>query len=137
MSNESNVPHGAAGKAATILVVDDNANIRELVSSLLQREGYLVLEASGGAEALRLCTEHEGPLHLLLTDIQMPGMDGLALAAQALALRPGLSILYMSAQSRETFRIPPGNQRGRAFISKPFTPEALVQHVRDLLRSSE
>lgn len=137
MPRESQAPHGATGGAETILLVDDDADVRELVSSLLQREGYLVLEASGGAEALRFCAQTEVPLHLLLTDVQMPGMTGPELVSRALALRPHLLVLYMSAQLGEAFQIPPGSQGGRAFISKPFAPEALRQQVRDLLGASK
>lgn len=137
MPRESQTPHGATGGAETILLVDDDADVRELVSSLLQREGYLVLEASGGAEALRFCAQAEIPLRLLLTDVQMPGMTGPELVSRALALRPRLLILYMSAQSGEAFQVQPGGQARKAFIQKPFTPEALVHAVRTLLGLSD
>lgn len=137
MPRESQSPHNITGGAETILLVDDDADVRELVSTLLQREGYLVLEASGGAEALRLCTQAEIPLRLLLTDVQMPGMTGPELVSRALALRPQLSVLYMSAQSGEAFQAQPGGLAGRAFIQKPFTPEALVHAVRSLLGPSD
>lgn len=74
---------------------------------------------------------------MLLTDVQMPGMTGPELVSRALALRPQLSVLYMSAQSGEAFQAQPGGLARRAFIQKPFTPETLVHAVRRLLGPSD
>ncbi len=128
--------HNAGGQPETILLADDDADVREFVGVLLQREGYLVLEASGGREALRICAQYEGPIHLLLTDIQMPDMTGPELVPQALALRPHLPVLYMSAQFSEDILSQLEGRPLQPFIQKPFAPEALAQKMRDLLDPS-
>ena len=136
MPREPKTLQKAGGESATILLVDDDADVRAFVGNLLQQEGYLVLEASGGREALRICAQYEGPLHLLLTDVQMPDMSGPELVPQALALRPHLPVLYMSAQSSEAFHVLLNGQPAWPFIHKPFAPEVLAQKVRDLLGPS-
>lgn len=136
MPRTSDAPHGSAADSETVLLVDDNAAVRQYVGYALQRYGYRVLEASGGTEALHLCTQHEGPIHLLLTDIQMLDMTGPELVPQALALRPHLPVLYMSALFSEDVLARVEGQPLQPFIQKPFTPEALAQKVRDLLDAS-
>ena len=137
MPQTPDVPHGSAADSETVLVVDDNEDVREFVGSLLQREGYRVLEASGGPEALRICAQYEGSLHLLLTDVQMPDMTGPELVPRALAIRPHLQVLYMSAQFSEDFMSPLDGQPLQPFIQKPFGPKALAQKVRGLLDPSK
>src|SRR5689334_14358091 len=82
-------------QAGTVLLVDDEADIREAVRRILSRAGYTVLVAGGPTEALGLCQHHDGPLDLLLTDALMPELPGRELAGQASALRGDLSVLYM------------------------------------------
>ncbi|MBM4133738.1 MAG: response regulator [Nitrospira sp.] len=137
MPTEPKTLLSAEGESKTILLVDDDADVREFVGSLLQREGYRVLETSGGLEALHICARHEGPIHLLLTDVQMPDMTGPELVPRALAIRPHLPVLYMSAQSSEAFHALLKGQPAGPFIQKPFTPDALVKKVRDLLGAPE
>ena len=96
----------------TILVVDDDAWVRGLARDVLAREGYRVLEASDGQDAIRVSAEHPGPIHLLLTDVMMPGMNGCDLAAGLSALLPGLKVMFMSAYDRD-FLVDPGPQPGR------------------------
>ena len=136
MPRTPDAPHGSAVDSETVLLVDDDAAVRQYVGLILQRYGYRVLEASGGTEALHLCTQHEGPIHLLLTDIQMPDMTGPELVPQALALRPHLPVLYMSAQFSEDILSQLEGRPLQPFIQKPFRPEALAQKVRDLLGPS-
>lgn len=137
MPRTPDAPHGSAADLETVLLVDDNAAVRQYVGYVLRRYGYRVLEASRGTEALHLCTQHEGPLHLLLTDIQMPDMTGPELVPQALALRPHLPVLYMSAHFSEDVLARVEGHPLQPFIQKPFTPEALAQKVRALLDAPE
>ncbi|MDE3019876.1 MAG: response regulator [Nitrospirota bacterium] len=131
------MPRGSATDSETVLLVDDDEAVRQYVGYILRRYGYRVLEASGGAEALHLCTQHEGPIHLLLTDIQMLDMTGPELAPRALVLRPHLQVLYMSAQFSEDVLSQLEGQPLQPFIQKPFTSEALVHTIRHLLGPSD
>lgn len=116
-----------------ILVVDDEPKIRALIRALLTRQGYEIEEASDGVEALSLCNRGPSP-DLLLTDVVMPGMDGVQLAERVSTLYPATRVLYMSGkcdvesiQSRIT-------SRKFGFIRKPFEIEALGAAVRERLR---
>lgn len=117
----------------TILVVEDKTALRGLVCSILRMYGYTMLEAGQGTKALRICQQHEGPIHLLLTDVHMPEMNGPDLARQVVALRPSIRVLYMSAYADIDALTPAGPEAGVAFIQKPFTPDALVRKVREVL----
>ncbi len=117
----------------TILLVDDEALLRQLVRSILQTRGYTILEASGGMDAIRICQQHEGPIHLLVTDVIMPGMNGQSLTEQVTALRPHARVLYMSGCADSTLLTLSERKIEIAFIQKPFTPYALVCKVREVL----
>jgi response regulator RpfG family c-di-GMP phosphodiesterase len=107
--------------------------VRELVCRILRLRGYQVLEANQGIEALRIFQEHAGTIHLLLTDVLMPEMNGPALAEQVKALRPHTRILYMSG-CPDGLLIPHfGFNTDTAFIQKPFAPDALACKVREVL----
>lgn len=112
----------------TILVVDDDAWVRVLARDVLAAEGYRVLEASDGQDAIRVAAEHPGPIHLLLTDVMMPGMNGCELAAGLCALLPGLKVMFMSAYDRD-FLVARGLNPGGPVITKPFTIEYLARRV--------
>jgi CheY-like chemotaxis protein len=118
---------------ATILLVDDERMVRDLVGAILQRHGYAVLEAHCGAEALRICREHAGPIHLLLTDVLMPEMNGRALAEQIRSFRPDIRILYMSGYTGHVFPRHLDGQSAIAYIQKPFTSADLARKVREVL----
>ena len=128
----------AAGSAAprgseTILLVEDDETVRQTAQEMLEMSGYRVIETSDTADSRRLAAQHRGPIHLLLTDVIMPGMSGPALAAQVASLRPGIRVLYMSGYTGDAL-----GQRGMvepdmAFLQKPFTPEALARKVRETL----
>jgi PAS domain S-box-containing protein len=117
----------------TILLVEDLVELRNLAAIGLRHHGYRILDASGGDEALVLAEHHEGPIHLLLTDMVMPGMTGQELAKQLQTLRPEAKVLYMSGYPGD--RITPQGLRdgGSAFIAKPFTPDSLAAKVRSVL----
>jgi len=117
----------------TILVVDDERIVRELVCRILRLRGYQVLEAHRGVEALRIVQEHADAIHLLLTDVLMPEMNGPALAEQVKALRPRTKVLYMSGYP-DGILIPHLSLKTEiAFIQKPFAPDALAHKVREVL----
>ena len=120
----------------TILVVEDEEEIRALAEEILRRKGYVVLKASGGEEALRLCGARKEPIHLLLTDVVMPGMSGRELAERMTRIFPGHKVLFMSGYTeegvfREGMAIP-----GADFLQKPFTLDALAHRVRMMLDAS-
>jgi CheY-like chemotaxis protein len=117
----------------TVLVVEDETEVRALVHRVLEEHGYVVLGAGRSAEALRIVERHPGPIHLLVTDMVMPDMSGAALAERLAALRPQMAILYMSGYTDYGATTPEGRRPGIAFLQKPFTPEALAHQVRAVL----
>jgi two-component system, cell cycle sensor histidine kinase and response regulator CckA len=116
----------------TILVVDDDEWVRVLARDVLATEGYRVLEASDGQDAIRVAAEHPGPIHLLLTDVVMPGMNGCELAAGLGALLPGLKVMFMSAYDRD-FLVARGLNPAGPVITKPFTIEYLTRRIQMVL----
>ena len=115
-----------------ILVVDDDPEILALARDVLGAEGYSVLEGAGGGDALRVAKGHAGPIHLLLTDVVMPGMNGPELADRLRATRPEIKVLFMSAFTSELvsgYGVFPGDP----LITKPFTVMGLAQQVRRTL----
>jgi PAS domain S-box-containing protein len=117
----------------TVLVVEDQLQVRQLTCSILREFGYQVLEASSGEEALCLAEAHVGPLHLLLTDVIMPGMNGLELAARLKTIRP-TPTLFMSGYSDRTEA---AHDPGVAYLQKPFTRDTLVRTVREVLGGTD
>jgi len=118
----------------TILVVDDDAEVLSLAADTLKIAGYTVLSTLDPRQALQLARTHAEALHLLLTDVVMPLMDGLQLAAEFRAIRPEVKILLMSAyhtQEIEDFRI--REAPGGLFLDKPFTVVGLERKVRAAL----
>jgi two-component system, cell cycle sensor histidine kinase and response regulator CckA len=110
----------------TILVVEDSASVRMVTRQVLERYGYVVLEAPNGDTALRLAAKHHGPIHLLLTDVVMPGLSGRQLAERLTQLRPGIRVLYVSGYA-DTL------EPGVAYLQKPFAPETLARRLRDVM----
>jgi CheY-like chemotaxis protein len=117
----------------TVLLVEDEASVRELASEILQLAGYTVFVACNGAEALRICADHTGPIHLLLTDVVMPGMSGPEVVRALAPLRPEMQVLYMSGYTGDTLGRHGALEPARAFLPKPFTPEGMTQKVRAVL----
>jgi DNA-binding response OmpR family regulator len=116
----------------TILVVDDDSWVRALARDVLAREGYRVLEASDGHDAIRVAAEHPGPIHLLLTDVVMPGTNGCDLATVLATLLPGLKVMFMSAYDRD-FLVARGLNPSGPVITKPFAIEYLTRRVQMVL----
>jgi two-component system cell cycle sensor histidine kinase/response regulator CckA len=134
----SESPHETAthGKE-TILLVEDEVIVRDLVRSVLQATGYTVLEAANGEQALRLTNEHHGPIHLLLADVVLPGMSGIEVAERLNSMRRGLHVLYMSGYAQDTIERYGVPVRECVFLQKPFTPTTLLRQVRAALEVSK
>ena len=122
-----------AGGAETVLVVEDEDKVRELVSEILTLYGYTVLMASTVGDALLLCDRHEGPIHLLVTDLVMPTMSGRELANRVAKRRPETKALYLSGYTGDTIVRHGMLEADMAFLQKPFTVEGLTRKVRDML----
>src|SRR5262245_58487796 len=117
----------------TILLVEDAQGVRALLGRVLRAQGYTVLEASHGREALSICEQHTGPIHLLVSDLVMPLMGGPALADRLKFLYPSVSVLFISGYSDDKVGRQQLLETQAAFLEKPFTPETLVRKVRALL----
>ena len=117
----------------TVLLVEDHDGLRALVRKVLGRYGYTVLEAANGDEALQICERHQGAIHLLLTDVVMPGMSGPGLADRLAPLHPAMKALYTSGYTDDAIVRHGVLAAGTAFLQKPYTIEALARKVRDVL----
>ena len=126
-------PGDAAGGTETVLLVEDVDTVRALAREILRMNGYTVLEARHAREALLLSEAHRGPIHLMLTDVMMPGMSGGELARRMRAQRPSTRVLYMSGYADDAIfpHALPGGET--AFLQKPFTAAALSRKVRETL----
>ncbi len=120
----------------TILVVEDNPALREVIRQRLESNGYTVLLARDGDEALALAAARAGSIDLLLTDVVMPGLGGGELAQELCALRPGLRVLYMSGYTDGAIQHHGVLEEGAVLLEKPFTGEKLARAVRDALNRS-
>ncbi len=120
----------------TILVVEDNAGLRALAGRVLIPAGYDVLVAATGEEALRLLAHYEATVHLLLSDVALPGMSGRLLAEELAQVRPGMKVLYMSGYTSDTIVRHGVLEARMSFLDKPFTAAALLRKVRDRLDAS-
>lgn len=121
------------GGLETVLVVEDDEQVRRLVCRLLAEAGYTVLEAVAGTEALGVAQRHDGPIDLLLTDVVMPEMGAEKLLGQLLPLRPGLRVVLMSGYVEDTIADPRFVHENVVFLQKPFTAGALLALVRETL----
>src|SRR5262245_24882457 len=119
----------------TVLLVEDAKRVREVVREILEMNGYDVLEAPDGAEALRISSRHQAPIHLMVTDVIMPQMSGRELAQRLLALRPDMRVLYMSGYADDDIVRHGVLGTGMAFIAKPFTPDSLAAKVRAIMET--
>jgi two-component system, cell cycle sensor histidine kinase and response regulator CckA len=117
----------------TVLLVEDSEALRKLVHSLLEQNGYRVFGAESGVEALKVVETIHEPIHLLLTDVVMPGMTGRALAEHLVLVRPELKVLYMSGYTHSAVAEHGVLEPGTYLLQKPFTEEALLQKVREVL----
>jgi DNA-binding NtrC family response regulator len=126
----------AAGQGSeTILLVEDEEAVRELASRILSAKGYSVVAATSAREAEKFAAKNAGEIHLLLTDIIMPGTSGRELARRITAKHPRTRVLYMSGYTDNVLAQGGVLEAGLSFLQKPFTPGALVQKVREVLDS--
>jgi PAS domain S-box-containing protein len=117
----------------TILVVEDEVNLRRLTRQFLENQGYTVMEAADGAAAVQICVAHQGIIHLLLTDVIMPGMNGRELAQRVSEIRPNIKVLYMSGYTENAIGHNGTLDAGITLLQKPFTLHALKAKVREVL----
>ncbi|HYA94654.1 MAG TPA: response regulator [Terriglobales bacterium] len=117
----------------TLLVVEDEEGVRQLVRDYLKMKGYTVLEAGHGEEALRIAGGHSGAISLMITDVVMPGMNGRELAERMAILRPAMKVLYMSGYAETAVYRKGVLDPGVPFLQKPFSPPDLGRKVRDVL----
>jgi PAS domain S-box-containing protein len=129
-------PHSLQG-TETILVVEDEVDVKELVDDVLTEYGYTVLAASTDAEALLLCEQHPDSIQLLLTDVVLPGISGAELAKRLVSFYPGLRVLYMSGYTDDAIVHHGVLHPDKEFIQKPFTPNALAIRVRQVLDTAQ
>ena len=117
----------------TILVVEDEDALRGLACLILNHHGYRVLGARDGPEALLVCAQHQGPVHLLITDVSLPHMSGQLLADALLRQRPGVKVLFISGHTDEVLGPRGVLAPGIEFLMKPFTLAVLVRKVEEML----
>ena len=117
-------------------MVEDEEAVRSLVWRVLESKGYAVLTASTAEEAARMCEQQGGKISLLLTDVVMPGMSGRKLAHHLGFSRPEMKVLYMSGYTDNAIVHHGVLDPGTAFLQKPFTPEAILRKVREVLDSA-
>src|SRR5436190_1199464 len=117
----------------TVLVVEDEAPVRNVARQVLERHGYTVLEAPSAEAALDIATRYSGTIHLLLTDVVMPGLNGRELASRLVDLRPDARVIFMSGYTDDAVTRHGVLEPGSAYVQKPFTPDAIARRVREVL----
>jgi DNA-binding NtrC family response regulator len=124
------------GSGETILLVEDQEFVREVMFQVLRSAGYLVLQAANAEEARSVFCRHQGPVHLLLTDMVMPGKNGAALATELAVLSPGIKTLLTSGYANNIVEEHCHNRR-ISFLPKPFSIHSLTRKIRDVLDEKE
>jgi signal transduction histidine kinase len=130
-------PAGAAAPWETVLLVEDEENVRKPQTEILAARGYQVLEAADAAQALALCRSHKGPIHLMVTDILMNGMSGVELAERLAFERPEMKVLFATGYPAGLAERATLTQEDAPLLKKPFTGRALVAKVREVLESGD
>ncbi len=136
----SEIPPAAAGAltgSETVLLVEDEPLVRDLAADILRETGYTVLRARDGREAVTVCRDHNGPIHLLLTDVVMPEINGKKLADLLLSIRPDMKVLYMSGYTDHASLHQEVWENIVSFLQKPFTESSLTHKVRDVLDAAK
>lgn len=136
MGKELEIPADSKKSAdgiETILMVEDQEELRVVSRKVLELHGYVVLEASDGQSAIEKCKSHDGPIHLMITDIVMPRMGGVKLAPRVNLMRPNMKILYVTGYPEGPYsqrNLPEGIHH---FLEKPYTPGTLVKKIKEIL----
>jgi two-component system cell cycle sensor histidine kinase/response regulator CckA len=125
----------SAEGSETILLVEDEECVRQLIRETLQCKGYKILEADRGDTALRIAAGHAGRIDLLISDVVLPGMAGKELGSKLLANNPNTKVLYLSGYTEEAIIHQGMLDAGVAFLQKPFMLQALARKVRDVLNT--
>jgi CheY-like chemotaxis protein len=131
--DHSDTSQAESGASETILLVEDDQPVRTLSSTILEKQGYRVLEAETGDEALRVVYEHQGPIDLILTDVVMPGMNGREMCTKVTQQHPDVKVLFMSGYTDDVIVHHGILDQGIHFIQKPFSIQALAGKVREIL----
>jgi PAS domain S-box-containing protein len=129
------LPEASFEGRETILLVEDEEVVRQIVQKILEKSGYEVLAAGDGSEALTICDRYPGPIHLLLTDLAMPGLSGLELANLLAGERPEVKVIFMSGYSENLILNQAGWDQPIVFLQKPFEARMLTHKIRELLDS--
>jgi PAS domain S-box-containing protein len=130
---QPSVSVAAPAVLGTVLLVEDEANLRRLTREYLDRRGYTVLEAADAPAAIQIAAKHNGAIHLLLTDVIMPGMNGRELAQRVMVVRPGIKVIYMSGYTENVIGRDGTLDAGVTLLQKPFSMRELVEKVREVL----
>ncbi|HET7442921.1 MAG TPA: PAS domain S-box protein [Terriglobales bacterium] len=130
----ANVSHVETGGSETVLLVEDEESVRQLVRETLVSKGYTVIEAENGEAGLRIAENHQGPIHMVITDVVMPGMSGRELAKRLTQVRPHTKVLYLSGYTEDAIVHQGVLDTGTAFLQKPFTLQILSRKVREVMR---
>jgi len=131
--DQTPVPPSPSRGSETVLLVEDEAAVRQFARRALESSGYCVLAAADGAEAMATALSHPGPIHVLVTDVVMPGMGGPELARRLSQQRSTLRVLFCSGYTDDASVREGVREAGTAFLQKPFSPEELIRKVRDVL----
>jgi PAS domain S-box-containing protein len=130
---ETPASQSTIGGSETVLLVEDEDSVRQLVRETLQSRGYRVLEAHNGSAALALAASHPEQIHLVITDVVMPGLSGHELIERLLPTRPSMKVLYLSGYAQDAFPASLAAEGQKAFLQKPFTLQSLAVKVREVL----
>jgi CheY-like chemotaxis protein len=130
-------PAEALKGSETILLVEDEEPVRRLACEILQASGYTILEASGGLDALQVCETYGSEIHLMVTDVVMPGMSGRELADELSSVRPEMKVLYVSGYTEDSIGQYGVLEEGVNFLQKPFRPSDLARKAREVLDASK
>jgi CheY-like chemotaxis protein len=127
------IPSALPERGETILLIEDDSEVRTLAQEVLEARGYRILAADLPGEALEIAGAHPGPIHLLLTDVVMPGASGRQIADRLAVTRPEMRVLYMSGYMDDTILRHGISEQEIAFLPKPFAPNTLARKVREVL----
>jgi len=131
--HQVSVPDKASGGTETVLLVEDEESVRQLVRDTLSAKGYRVVEAENGEAGIAAAELHKGKIDLIITDVVMPGMGGRELVKQLTHTRPGIKVLYLSGYTEDAIVSDGSIEKGTAFLQKPFTLQNLSRKVREVL----